>query len=89
MNHPLFVHALSEAERTSLLEGEAQASHLSERNRFRIALMSAKGKTVQQILDLLDLGRSTVYRALHTFELAGAPGLRERPHTGRPAKVPP
>jgi transposase len=89
MSHPFFVHSLTEAEHTALLQGEAQAPHLAERNRFRTVLLSAKGLTPQQIRALLDLGRSTVWRALHTFERAGAPGLRERPRSGRPCKVPP
>jgi transposase len=89
MSHPLFVHPLSEAERALLLQGEAQAPHLAERNRFRCVLLSAKGHTVQQIRQLLDLGLSTVYRALRVFERCGAKALHERPRPGRPAKVPP
>jgi transposase len=35
------------------------------------------------------MGQSTVRAALKRFERAGPAALRERPRSGRPAKVPP
>lgn len=88
MNHPVFVRPLSEQEQQQLHQGETQARHLDERNRFRAVLLSAKGKRVQEICDLLDMGLSTVRGALRRFRRGGPAGLRERPRSGRPAKVP-
>lgn len=89
MNHHTFVHPLSDQERQQLLSGEAHARLLAERNRFRAVLLSAKGHTVGQIQQVLDMGQSTVRAALRRFRRGGPAALRERPRSGRPAKVPP
>lgn len=89
MSHHHFVHPLTDEERAALLAGETQARHRAERNRFRAVLLSAKSQTTAQIAALLDMGQSTVRAALKRFERAGPAALRERPRSGRPAKVPP
>ena len=88
MSHHVFVH-LSEPERAALRQGEAHARHLAERNRFRVVLLSDKGHTVEQIAQELDLCLSTVRAALRRWRQGAVAGLRERPRSGRPSKVPP
>ena len=49
MSHHVFVH-LSDAERTALRQGEAQARLLAERNRFRVVLFSDSGNWMRSFV---------------------------------------
>ena len=87
MNHPRFVSALSE-EGQRQLEGlwRSGRSH-RVRQRAHAVRLSAKGYTLDQIADVLEVDRDAVSRTLDRWEAGGAAALEEGHRPGRRPKV--
>ena len=87
MNHPRFVAALSE-EGQRQLEGlwRSGRSH-RVRQRAHAVRLSAKGYTLDQIADVLEVDRDAVSPTLDRWERGGAAALEEGHRPGRQPKV--
>ena len=87
MNHQRFVDALS-GEARRQLEGlwRIGRSH-RVRERAHAVLLSAKGYTLDQIADVLEMDRDAVSRTLDRWETGGVAALEEGARPGRPPKV--
>ena len=87
MNHQRFVSALSEEEQRQL-EGvwRGGRSHRA-RQRAHAVRLSAKGYTLDQIADVLEVDRDAVSRTLDRWERGGVAALEEGPRPGRRPKV--
>lgn len=57
--------------------------------RAQIVLLSARGFTVPQIVDIQHTSAVTIYKWLDRFEAEGPSGLSDRPRSGRPPQVDP
>ena len=87
MNHSRFVSALSE-EGQRQLEGlwRSGRSH-RVRQRAHAVRLSARGYTLDQIADVLEVDRDAVSRTLDRWEAGGVAALEEGPRPGRRPKV--
>ena len=57
------------------------------RQRAHAVLLSAKGDTLDQVGDVLEVDRDAVSRTLDRWEQGGVAALEEGPRPGRPPKV--
>ncbi len=57
--------------------------------RAQMVLLSAQRRSVPEIAALFEVSRATVRFWLRQFDVAGPPGLRDEPRSGRPRKVTP
>lgn len=87
MNHLRFVGALSEEEQRQL-EGlwRLGRSH-RVRERAHAVLLSAKGYTLDQVADVLEVDRDAVARTLDRWQAGGVAALEEGHRPGRRPKV--
>jgi transposase len=79
MRPPLFVRALTEAERQQLEAGLRSKDAFTLR-RCQIVLASAQGQRPAQIAQSLSCASQTVRNALHAFHQRGTQCLREHSH---------
>lgn len=87
MNHQRFVGALSEEEQRQL-EGLWRTGHSHRvRERAHAVLLSARGDTLDQVADVLEVDRDAVSRTLDRWEKGGVVALEEGVRPGRPPKV--
>ena len=87
MRLPIFVRALTDAERTRLEHG-LHASEAFVLRRCQIVLASARGQRIPQIATALGCDEKTVRLVVHGFNQRGLAVLTRgssRPHTTRPA----
>ena len=87
MNHLRFVSALSKEEQRQL-EGlwRTGRSH-RVRERAHAVRLSAKGYTLDQIADVMEVDRDAVSRTLDRWEAGGVAALEEGHRPGRRPKV--
>jgi len=57
--------------------------------RAQLVLLSARGFTVPEIVDIQQTSEVTIYKWLDRFDAEGPAGLYDRPRSGRPSKVDP
>mgnify|MGYP001008568756 CR=1 FL=1 len=69
------------------IERAKKAGRLDEWLRGRAVLGYIEGKKVVDLAATLDVGRSSVNRWLHWYELQGIPGIRTRVPPGVPPKL--
>ncbi len=87
MSQQRFVSALSEEEGRQLEElWRAGRSHRA-RQRAHAVRLSARGYTLDQIADVLEVDRDAVSRTLDRWQEGGVAALEEGPRAGRPPKV--
>ena len=87
MSQQRFVPALSEEERRQL-ESLWRAGHSHRvRQRAHAVRLSARGYTLDQIADVLEVDRNAVSRTLDRWEQGGVAALEEGARPGRPPKV--
>jgi len=55
--------------------------------RARMVLLSARGFTVQRIMDVFEVVNETLYRWFDRFDDEGPDGLYDRPRSGRPPEI--
>ena len=87
MSQPRFVLPLSEEARQQLDGLRRTGRSYRVRQRAHAVLLSAKGYTLDQIADVLDVDRDAVSRPLDRWEEGGVAALEEGPRPGRPSKV--
>ena len=87
MSQPRFVAPLS-AEVCGQLDGLRRTGRSHRvRQRAHAVRLSAKGYTLDQIADVLDVDRDAVARTLERWEEGGLAALEEGARPGRPPKV--
>jgi putative transposase len=79
-----YVRELTAAERAALTELYKTSPAVAVAHRSHAILLSADGRRVTQIAELLRVDQSTVHRWLHRFETAGLAGLSSQWSDGRP-----
>ena len=87
MSQPRFVSALSEEARQQLDGLRRTGRSHRVRQRAHAVRLSAKGYTLDQIADVLDVDRDAVSRTLDRWEEGGVDALEEGSRSGRPSKV--
>ena len=87
MSHQRFVSALSEEERGQLDGLHRTGRSHRVRQRAHAVRLSAKGYTLDQIADVLEVDRDAVARTLDRWEAGGLAALEEGARAGRPPKV--
>ena len=87
MSQPRFVLPLSEEARRQLEGLHRTGRSHRVRQRAHAVLLSAKGYTLDQIADVLDVDRDAVSRTLDRWEGGGMAALEEGSRPGRPPKV--
>ena len=87
MNHQRFVAALSEEERGPLAGLHRAGRSHRVRQRAHAVLLSAKGYTLDEIADVLEIDRDAVARTLDRWQRGGLTALEEAPRPGRAPKV--
>ena len=75
----------------SELEGwlRAPSTPLGLATRARVIMMSGDGATVPEVMDALQLARTTVYKWRTRYERDGLDGLCDKPRSGRPRELDP
>ena len=68
-----------------LVSKERQAK---QRDRYRIAVLALQGLEALQIADKVGYSRQTVQQWVYRYRDEGLDGLRERPRSGQPKKLP-
>jgi carbon-monoxide dehydrogenase medium subunit len=81
-----FVREPTEAERSELMRLR-KAGPAAGRVRAAVVLLSAMRVSVPEIVQRLRLSRPTVTHWLRRFDRSGVAGLRDRPRSGRPARI--
>jgi transposase len=87
MSRPLFVRPLSRAEAAAidrLVRGNGDARQL---RRAQIIRLSSLGHKSGEIARLLNVSVPCITQAIHRFNQEGAPGLSDRPRSGRPRRA--
>ena len=87
MGHQRFVSPLSLEQKQALEQLHRTGRSHRVRQRAHAVLLSAKGYTLDQIADVLDIERDAVSRTLDRWEQGGAAALQESPRPGRAPKV--
>lgn len=87
MNHQRFVAALSEKERLGLARLHRRGRSHRVRQRAHTVLLSAKGYTLDEIADALEIDRDAASRTLGRWQRGGLKALEEAPRPGRMPKV--
>ncbi|HPE62106.1 MAG TPA: helix-turn-helix domain-containing protein [Thiolinea sp.] len=79
-----FIAPLSEAEHTTLNEAYHAHPSFRVRQRAQALLLNARGYSMAQISEWLDVQHETVSRWLKHWEAEGRVGLLDAPRSGRP-----
>ena len=82
-----FIEKLSVEEHMTLEEAIKNSHRSDFRLRCRVILLSYKRFTTQQIMDISDLSRLTVYKCLHKWDRYGISGLIRQKGQGRKAQL--
>lgn len=82
-----FVRSLTLREGKSVRQMMKRHSSARTRVRAHAVLLSAKGYTINQICDILEVTRDSVSSWFSSFEEKGVEGLEEEPPSGRPRKI--
>lgn len=78
---------LSIAEEITIVEMRKYHSKSRVRERSHIVELSNKGKSIEQITEIIGRNRDTVSTWLNSYEEYGIAGLFDAPKSGRPPKV--
>lgn len=82
----IYVHSLSDKEKKELKQmTRKQVGFVAER--AWMILLSAQGKTIQQIAATFGCSHKTVRSWISRYEFEGCKGLLDKPRTGRPSVV--
>jgi transposase len=82
-----FVSALTTTDKDALTVLHADGPTHRQRQRAQAVLLSAKGYTLEQIADVLDVGRNTVSGWLNLWQQQGLGALSDAPKSGRRRKI--
>ncbi|HSR50276.1 MAG TPA: helix-turn-helix domain-containing protein [Acidobacteriota bacterium] len=80
-----FAAALTEAERQTLHEAHHNGPSRRLRQRALAVYLSAKGYTIVQLTDIVEMDRDTISGWIDAWEKRGIVGLCDAPRSGRPS----
>ncbi len=75
---------LTDAQRQALQEGYQNGSKGRFRRRCHMLLLSDKGKTIAEIMDLLEVSRPSIHTCFNLYQASGIDGLQRSKGGGRP-----
>lgn len=75
---------LTDVQRQALQEGYHNGNKGRFRRRCQMLLLSDKGKTIAEIMDLLEVSRPSVHTCFKLYQASGIEGLHRNPGGGRP-----
>lgn len=78
-----YIEKLSEGEKADLEYGKKHGKSEVYRNRCHAILLSNKGYTVDEVMDIFEVVRSTVYNWYNRWDNGGIEGLQTQPGQGR------
>lgn len=87
MTPPKFVAAPSAEERSALAQMHLYGPTPRQRQRAHAVLLSAKGYTLDQLADILGVGRDAISGWLDAWQARGVSGLADAPKSGRRRKI--
>lgn len=80
-----FIENLSVEEQTTLKQAVKNSNRADFRKRCEVILLSHKGFTVDQIMEITELSKLSVYKTLKKWHLSGISGLIRQKGQGRKA----
>lgn len=86
MSHPIFVRALTSAERRELARLIRSNGDARIVRRSQMIRLSAAGQTAGQIAALWEITDQAVRQTIQRFNAEGIAGLADKPRKGRPPK---
>ena len=81
------IESLTETERTTLEQGYKYGPAADFRQRCQLLLLSAKGYSIEQIVDIVGVCSKTVYNTIKSWQRVGIGGLVRRKGQGRKATL--
>ena len=75
---------LTDAQRQALQKGYRNGSKGRFRRRYHMLLLSNKGKTIAEIMDLLEVSRPSIHACFNLYQASGIEGLQRSKGGGRP-----
>ena len=78
---------LTETQRTELEAAATAEKRVRRWKRYRAVLLRGEGMTVAAVARMLECSQASVYAWTAAWRAAGAAGLREGDHTGRPVTL--
>lgn len=82
-----YIKELTESDQKELRAGFEKGATKQFRIRCQGILLSYQGYKIKQLMELYGVGRDTVRSWFNRWESEGISGLRDRPRSGRPAKL--
>ena len=79
-----FIKSLSEVEQMQLADTYNNHPLHRVRQRAHAVLLSSKGYSVRQLIEILGVGRDAIDAWLNAWSLLGIAGLQDRERSGRP-----
>lgn len=79
-----YIEKLSEEQKSSLEKGYVYGKSHSFRRKCQGILLSHAGKSIEELCQLFDVGRQSIYRWFNEWESQGIEGLKLQAGRGRP-----